>query len=121
MPINLIDIRRRLAAYAQQAKAYQVGHDQRQTELVKLVDANAQKMDALRSRVLAAQPRYRCALPVDEPLDTVVPMPDMPKLVTVMAADGSQINPSRHTRVPLGMINIGLVKMVRGGENVRRW
>jgi hypothetical protein len=116
MPINLIDIRRRLAAYTEQAKAYQVGRDQRQAELVKLVDANVQNLADLRSRVLAVQPRYRCALPLDEPLDTVVPMPEMPEVVTVMAADGSQINPSRHTRVPLGMINIGLVKMVRGGD-----
>jgi hypothetical protein len=36
--------------------------------------------------------------------------------VTVMASDGSQINPTRHTRVPFCVINISYIKMVRGSE-----
>ncbi|MCB2214340.1 DNA double-strand break repair nuclease NurA [bacterium] len=120
MPINLIDIRKRLADYAQKAETYQVGQNVRQRDLVELAYEYAAKTDELRSRVMAANSRWRCALPVDEPVDTVVPMPALPEQVTVLAADGSQINPSRHTRVPLGMINIGLVKMVRGsGERTQ--
>jgi hypothetical protein len=38
----------------------------------------------------------------------------LPENFTVLAADGSQINPSRHTRVEFCVINVGLVKMVRG-------
>ncbi len=117
MPINLIDIRKRLAAYSRQAESYLAGQNARQRELVDLTIRYAGKTDELRSRVLAASPRWRCALPLSEPLDTVVAMAPLPQPVTVLAADGSQINPSRHTRVPLGMINIGLVKMVRGSED----
>lgn len=41
-------------------------------------------------------------------------MPDLPEQFTVLAADGSQINPSRHARVEFCVINVGVVKMVRG-------
>ncbi|MDY6847147.1 MAG: DNA double-strand break repair nuclease NurA, partial [Chloroflexota bacterium] len=44
----------------------------------------------------------------------VVPIADLPEKFTVMAADGSQINPSRHARVAFCVINVGLIKMVRG-------
>jgi hypothetical protein len=38
----------------------------------------------------------------------------LPEIFTIIAADGSQINPSRHARVEFCVINVGVVKMVRG-------
>jgi hypothetical protein len=43
-----------------------------------------------------------------------VPCPALPETFTVLAADGSQINPSRHARVAFCVINVAVVKMVRG-------
>ena len=44
----------------------------------------------------------------------MVASPILPQKFTILAADGSQINPSRHARVPFCVINVGVVKMVRG-------
>jgi hypothetical protein len=56
----------------------------------------------LREKVQAAlafNPHLRCALPGDEPLDAAFPLPPLPQDATVLAADGSQINPDRHASV----------------------
>jgi hypothetical protein len=82
-----------------------------------LVEAYAHRLDELCERVSQAAeyvPRLRCAVPGDEPLTLAAPCPDLPETFTVMAADGSQINPSRHARVEFCVINVAVVKMVRG-------
>ncbi|MGD9028925.1 MAG: DNA double-strand break repair nuclease NurA [Anaerolineae bacterium] len=50
---------------------------------------------------------YQAAIPTDEPLDAVHPLPSMPALFTVVAADGSQIQPDRHGAALYTLINIG--------------
>jgi len=56
----------------------------------------------------------RCALPADEPLDhfTQVPTPISP--YTLIAADGSQVNPDRHAAILFSLVNIGLIAMKPG-------
>ena len=70
---------------------------------------NCEIVDRAASRV-----NLRCAVSRDEALDLVVPKTDLPRKVTVLAADGSQINPSRHARVAFCVINVGVVKMELG-------
>jgi hypothetical protein len=47
------------------------------------------------------------AIPTDEPLDAVHPLPDVPERFTVIAADGSQIQPDRHGAALYYLINVG--------------
>lgn len=56
----------------------------------------------------------RCAVPTDEAMDEAVsvPFPDQPTVV--LAADGSQINPDRHSPVEFGAINVGAIRMQPG-------
>ncbi|HEY75896.1 MAG TPA: DNA double-strand break repair nuclease NurA [Thermoflexia bacterium] len=47
------------------------------------------------------------AIPTEEPLDTVVPLPPIPERFTVIGADGSTIPPDRHGAALYYVINIG--------------
>ncbi len=117
MPVNLLDIQKKLNDFSAQARARKEKIASRQQEVENLIEGYADRLDELKARVNKAADlvrHLRCAVPVDEPLDTVVPKPDLPQTFTVLAADGSQINPSRHARVEFCVINVGLVKMVRG-------
>jgi hypothetical protein len=48
-----------------------------------------------------------CALPTQEALDATFPPPEPPVQATILAADGSQINPDTHGWVLYYLINIG--------------
>ena len=117
MPVNLIDIQRKLHDFSAQAMARKQKIATRQKEVSDLIEGYAGRLDELKARVNRAADvvrHLRCAVPVSEPLDTVVPSPELPDTFTILAADGSQINPSRHARVEFCVINVGVVKMVRG-------
>jgi hypothetical protein len=117
MPVNLLDIQKKLKGFSAQAVARREEIAERQKEVSDLMETYAHRLDALKARVSYAADvvrHLRCAVPVSEALDTVMAKPALPETFTVMAADGSQINPSRHARVAFCVINVGLIKMVRG-------
>lgn len=123
MPVNLIDIQNKLSAFSAQAKAHEAQIAIRHQEVTDLMAAYAHRLEALQARVERAAelvPRLRCAVPVDEPLNSAFPSPDLPETFTVLAADGSQINPSRHARVKYCVINVAVVNMVRGSGEAPR-
>lgn len=86
-----------------------------------LLNLNADNLDGLRSKVdtaKAADPNLRCALPLNERLDFHAPPPALPLKATLIAADGSQINPDRHGAVQFGLINVGaIVLRLNSGES----
>ena len=49
----------------------------------------------------------RAAIPTGEPFDTPHPLPTIPERFTVIAADGSQIQPDRHGAALYHLINVG--------------
>ncbi len=55
------------------------------------------------------EPHLRCALPREEPLNASFPDPALPATGTLIAADGSQINPDRHAEVDFCLINVGAI------------
>ena len=117
MPVNLIDIQKKLASFSSQAKAHHQRVVSRLETLQTRLQENASRLIELKemvNREADINPRLRCAVPVSEPLNAVVPVGNLPDQVTLVAADGSQINPSHHARVPFSVINVGVVMMVRG-------
>ena len=81
------------------------------------LENRADELAPLRAKVEAAvgqNPNLRCAVPRDEPLDTRTPMPPLPEAITLLAADGSQINPDRHASVDYCLVNVGAIQMRRG-------
>lgn len=117
MPVNLLDIQNNLDDFSAQARERRQRVSILQQEAANLAAAYADRLDELKARFDRAAgliPRLRCAIPGEEMVDTAKPCPGLPGLFTVIAADGSQINPNRHARVEYCVINVAAVKMVRG-------
>jgi hypothetical protein len=83
----------------------------------KLLEANASQWEELQHKVEQAyehDPNLRCALPVSEALNASFELPDLPAQVTLIAADGSQINPDRHAALFFSLINVGAIVIEHG-------
>jgi hypothetical protein len=81
------------------------------------LEAYAHSLEPLRQRVEAAvsrNPNMRCALPVSEILNGHFSLPSLPDSITLLAADGSQINPDRHASVDYCLVNVGAIQMTAG-------
>jgi hypothetical protein len=65
-------------------------------------------------QALEHDPGLRCARPAREPLNESFASPEMPAQITLVAADGSQINPDRHSAVFFSLINVGAIIMIPG-------
>jgi hypothetical protein len=78
-----------------------------------LLKNNAAENEQLRHKVARVVRTYdntlRCALPVHEPLNAHFPLPDLTLPLTILAADGSQINPDRHAEVEYSLVNVGAI------------
>jgi len=75
------------------------------------------QLEVLRAKVDSAKAvdaNIRCALPVKESLASHYPSAASVEDATLIAADGSQINPDRHASVLYSLINIGVVVFKSG-------
>lgn len=120
MPIDYQQIYTQIKVIGQGAKDRQKRKEERQAQARALLSAYASQLDVLRNKVdsaKAADPNIRCALPLNEPLDFSGPAPASIKEATLIAADGSQINPDRHAAVQFGLINVGAITLkLNSGE-----
>lgn len=108
------------------AKIHEIGANARQRrerleslrrEARELFRLYAADVDVLREKVESAKavdPAVRCAVPLNEPLDTHHPTPALPLNATLIAADGSQINPDRHGQIQYGLVNVGAIVLQPG-------
>jgi len=114
MPIDYQQIYTQIKVIGQGAKDRQKRKEERQAQARALLSAYASQLDVLRNKVdsaKAADPNIRCALPLHESLDFSGPPPASVKEATLIAADGSQINPDRHAAVQFGLINVGAITL----------
>jgi hypothetical protein len=121
MAINFQQVREKIQQIGSGAAQRQKALKERQAEARKLLEANASALEMLRARVESAKgvdANLRCAVPLSEALDASVPPPALPERATLIAADGSQINPSRHEQVQFGLVNAGgIVMRLNSGES----
>lgn len=83
----------------------------------KLLNQHALNHDYLVDKVSRASKlvsNLRCAVPTAEGLTETFPLPTKPEPMTIIATDGSQINPDRHLPVQYALVNIGSIQMVYG-------
>ncbi len=112
MPVDYQQIHTRIKEIGAGARERQKTLEERRDKARALLTRYAGQLDALRARVDAAKtfdPNLRCALPLNEPLDSHHPAPNPVMGATLIAADGSQINPDRHAAVQFGLINVGAI------------
>jgi hypothetical protein len=76
--------------------------------------ADASALQAKVEAAISANPNLRCAVPKDENLDDQAACPPLPEAITLLAADGSQINPDRHASVDFCLVNVGAIQMRHG-------
>ena len=94
------------------AKERQAKLAERREQARALLELHVDNLEGLRYKVEKAKeadPALRCALPLTERLDFHAPAPELPEKVTLIAADGSQILPDRHSALQYGLINVGAI------------
>ena len=121
MPIDYQQIYAKIQEIGKGARERKRTLDERRSKTRDLLDAYASELDALRTKVDAAKEidqNIRCALPLDENLDSSYPPPDSVIQATLIAADGSQINPDRHGAIQFSLVNVGAITMrLNSGES----
>lgn len=114
MPINYQQVYARIREIAAGADESKRTLDEKRELARSLLAAYASELDFLQQKVEAAKSfdsNIRCAVPLDEPLTATYPPPTPVADVTVIAADGSQINPDRHASIQFSIINVGIIIM----------
>ena len=117
MPVNFQQIQKEIREMGRQVKGMQKDLQDQRMKALKLLADNADCLDELKRRVdlaAGANPHLRCALPVDEVLTFTSPVPPLPAGLTILAADGSQINPDRHDAAEFSVINVGAICLQPG-------
>ena len=85
-----------------------------------ILDSRAEDVDALRAKVeraAASKESLRCAFPIKEPLNAAYPCPEMPSEATLLAVDGSQINPDHHAAIDYYLVNVGGILLHLDGDD----
>ncbi len=120
MPIDYQQIYTRIKEIGAGARERRKTLDKRRDDARKLLTAYDSELDLLRSKVDSAKQadaNIRCALPINEPLASSHPAPAPVTDVTLIAADGSQINPDRHAALQFCVVNVGAIQMrMNSGE-----
>lgn len=113
MPVNYAQLEHSQGQFAAQYAAWQAEQVARAGALKNLLNDAAADPDLLRQAIEEAEQQLTnlyLAKPTNEPILTHCPLPQAPQNYTLIAADGSQIVPSRHRALQFGVVNVGLIK-----------
>ena len=114
MPINFQQVYTRIKEIADGADDTKRILEERRLQARIWLGEFGSDLDYLRYKVEQAKlvdANIRCAAPLKEPLTAIFPPPAVVSDVTIIAADGSQINPDRHAAVQFCIINVGVIGM----------
>lgn len=117
MALDFQQVRQQVIEMGKQAHSREEHFRALREKALDILVENAHKNQYLREKVRAAltfNANLRCALPQDEPLNQAFELPPLPENVTILAADGSQINPDRHASVDYCLVNVGAIQMHSG-------
>lgn len=117
MPVNFQQAQIQIRQMGEQAVQQQEELNNLIWQAKEILNLYACDLDSLQSLVeqgAAANPNLRCAVPFRECLNYALAEPTVEAGYTILAADGSQINPDRHAQVEFGAINVGTIRMRPG-------
>ena len=125
MPVNYAQLEHSRGQFAAQYAAWQAEQVVRYGILKELLHDAAADPEQLRLAIEEAEQQLTnlyLAKPTNEPILTRKPLPCTPLSYTLIAADGSQIVPSRHRALQFGVVNVGLIKAhIGSGEPPQTW
>lgn len=117
MPLDFLSVKQQAKEIAAKAPGEAERLGQLHQQAAELLEANAERGDELRAKVeeaARADSWLRSAKPAGEALTASFALPASPGAVTLIAADGSQIDPSRHEAVNYYLVNLGAIIMRTG-------
>ena len=114
MPINYQEVYSQIQKVGAGAKERRKKMEERRAQARDLLAYFDSRLDELRAKVDSAKAvdaNIRCANPLTESLASAFDVQLDSVTPTLIAADGSQINPDRHAPVQFGLINVGAIIM----------
>jgi hypothetical protein len=114
MPVNFLQLNEQVSELGRNARYYQKHHQDLLAVSLDLLRAYANRGDILRQRVekiLVENKKLRCAVPQEEPLNQPTLFTPYNEELVLLAADGSQVNPSWHDAFPFCVINVGAIRL----------
>ncbi|MEO8358002.1 MAG: DNA double-strand break repair nuclease NurA [Chloroflexota bacterium] len=114
MPVNFQQVYTRIKEIAQGAHESKKVLEQRRILARELLALHASDLDFLRRKLEIAREadvNIRCAAPFKDSLLACHPPTGSVSDATVIAADGSQVNPDRHASIQFCVINVGVIAM----------
>jgi len=117
MSLDFLQVRQQIIAMGQAAPERARTLQNLRLTARQAMNEHADQLGLLQDKVRAAlsfNHNLRCALPKNERLNHHAPLPPLPESITLIAADGSQINPDRHAFVDYCLVNVGAIQMVLG-------
>jgi hypothetical protein len=113
MSLNYQQVRQQVQRLGESAPARYQQLQGLRARAQQLLVNNASELESLQQKVERVVRNFdntlRCAMPAGEPLDAHYPLPELTSPLTVLAADGSQINPDRHAEVEYSLVNVGAI------------
>lgn len=120
MPIDYQQLYTRIKEIGAGARERKKTLDERRAKARELLAIYNADLNMLHTKVESAKQldsNIRCAVPLDEPPASSYPKPDSLNQATLIAADGSQINPDRHAAIQYSVVNVGAITMkLNSGE-----
>lgn len=124
MPVNYAHIHKNLDQFADLTRKKLEEAQQNLKNATEQIEQASREQDAVREAVARVERQASSlytAMPGNEAILDTFPLPDCPAEYSLIAADGSQINPSRHRALQFCLINIGLFHVEHGsGETPKQ-
>lgn len=117
MPVNFLQLRQQISEMGSRTHEYETRHETSLERARAQLDEYALRGHDLCGKVdqaVQANQRLRCAVPTQDSIIAVYDPQPCPPAGMVLAADGSQVNPSRHDPFPIGVINVGAYQWIPG-------
>ena len=121
MALDFLQVSQQVKQMGETALQHQADQKTRLAETRAMLEGIAADIAQLQDKVQDVVSNYdqtlRCAVPVNEVMNSRHPLPPMPEQVTLIAADGSQIFADRHAEVEYCLVNTGAIVMKCGSSD----
>jgi hypothetical protein len=115
MALDFLQVSQQVKQMGETALQHQADQKTRLAETRAMLEGCAADVEQLQQKVEQVVRNHdqtlRCAVPVNEALNSRIALPPMPEHLTLIAADGSQIFADRHAEVEYCLVNTGAIVM----------